>query len=1376
MPGPTHLWAKRVSTPNVLADAPAADQGGPETSGASAVAAPVPEARNEQPGVDRGDAYRDIPDGAAGGGDMVLDESARSPILDMVRGIFGSGSAAEPPMQQQQAEEGKALSPLASPPGAPASPKAAATAVPGVMGTPLAPSSDKGGAATWTPQAAVNGNGRVHPADPSSRVRFDKAGVGKTPDTAATSGSVIPSLANLEESFRELNSRDKRGKSFLGLSLGDLQLYQQACGHEGKLVPMLIERLYSALGVLVVRHPGKTILFSLLLVAVLSSGLLFAQFTTNPELLYIPQFSELGLQRKYVDSTFGARPQPGIFVIKHQEEGGNIITRDHMLDLFKFHELVSTFQVQWQGEALSFRDMCARRFFAQAGEYECLSDSLLKKWFFQLSRFEEDEDWMGTVLEAYDNNEVNFGAMSVVYNGTERQLRAEAVQASYYFNSSLSFYADGGINTWEEALVREVEHINDQSGLIALSYWSTKLNEKDASAIVTKDVDVLCLTFIFILLYVCITLGGFTLDRRRSRMALGAFCGICTVCSLASGFGLCAYLGVPLAPMSTLVLFTLIGVSVDDMIIIVDAFDRTSPQVSLEERLRVALSHAGTAVTMTSMTTITAFLSGVAVDLPSIQLFCAPAAASVLMVNVLQVTLFTALLVQDAQRQSAHKLDCACLPSSWCVPAHTERTPSSLRRVSSLEGAKRAVAAHTASFARPPHNGHALASPPATVASLSSRARVEEVEEVTSPEDEVGCTNSPIGIWWRDNYAEWLMRTPVRVAVMVVFACLVATASLLLPHIQLGLPVEDTLPDDSTALKFFHDMNRFWTGAQDFQVMLVLRDTKLDDYRSRARAVAALAEIEELDFVLGTMTNWMDDFRQWANCTAVERTGKPIESADEVDWLEVPAWLEDPEIHFCVFAGEDAGADGDATGGKGKRRRLLDAADAAELVALREDLVERRRGDLSAALGFGRRGHKGGEARLLPGAPEGAVMGGVGGAAGAGGGRRDGERRRLDQLKENWLEYQKRQRHERLVAMKEQRAVWRQADPEEEVVPVAPEPTGSPEQAASPSSHGSSKHHKGSKGHKDDKGDTECTDLSQNFYKLSSGHTCEEAKPNCAEGMRGWHVVRKLCAATCGLCDGPNAPRLGAAAADGELVPEDQWAYGGLGASPDVIMEPGDRAMVRASRFFLTISMPKVIIDSYFQYEEMREILAKHDVDGFVYHYRYEFGVCDHMMPRLCLRNLLVAAVGIFLTVWIFLPFRLAILSTLTVAMIDLLLLGVMVLWGVRLHCMTTVTLLIALGLAIDYSCHLAHAYETSPLPTMLDKVSNSVARPSCLPPALACPVTHAFARCPAALPGGEFPAPLLRLARMPTRTLSLCVARSTRPWPAPASPASGAR
>jgi len=235
-----------------------------------------------------------------------------------------------------------------------------------------------------------------------------------------------------------------------------------------------------------------------------------------------------------------------------------------------------------------------------------------------------------------------------------------------------------------------------------------------------------------------------------------------------------------------------------------------------------------------------------------------------------------------------------------------------------------------------------------------------------------------------------------------------------------------------------------------------------------------------------------------------------------------------------------------------------------------------------------------------------------------------------------------------------------------------------------------------------------CVDAARQFERLSGGYTCLNAIDNCHPGQAHWRIVSSYCPKTCGKCvSAQNSTELELLGS--QMQPEDPpMAYGGLGDSEDVRLDPANPTHVLASRYILTAVMPKVILEAYPQYMQIKALLAKHNIDGYVYHYRYEFGVCDHAMPRLCLRNLLVAAIGIFFTVLVFLPFRLALLSTVTVVMIDILLLGVMVLYNVRLHCMTTVTLLIALGLAIDYSCHLAHAYETSPLPTQMEKVRHA--------------------------------------------------------------------
>ena len=90
--------------------------------------------------------------------------------------------------------------------------------------------------------------------------------------------------------------------------------------------------------------------------------------------------------------------------------------------------------------------------------------------------------------------------------------------------------------------------------------------------------------------------------------------------------------------------------------------------------------------------------------------------------------------------------------------------------------------------------------------------------------------------------------------------------------------------------------------------------------------------------------------------------------------------------------------------------------------------------------------------------------------------------------------------------------------------------------------------------------------------------------------------------------------------------------------------------------------------------------LAAHGVDGFVYHYRYEFGHGDKIMPWMVLYNLSLASVTILCVCALFLPVHMAVLCATTVACIDVMVLGAMRLHGVHLHSMTAIILLISLG------------------------------------------------------------------------------------------------
>jgi hypothetical protein len=93
-----------------------------------------------------------------------------------------------------------------------------------------------------------------------------------------------------------------------------------------------------------------------------------------------------------------------------------------------------------------------------------------------------------------------------------------------------------------------------------------------------------------ILLFACLLLGG--LPLRHSRVGLG-FGAIGTILlAPAAGFGLSALLQVPLTDISLMIIFVVVGIGVDDVIVVVDCLDRQTLGLPTPQRVSLALGEA----------------------------------------------------------------------------------------------------------------------------------------------------------------------------------------------------------------------------------------------------------------------------------------------------------------------------------------------------------------------------------------------------------------------------------------------------------------------------------------------------------------------------------------------------------------------------------------------------------------------------------------------------------------------------------------------------------------------------------------------------------------------------------------------------------------
>jgi len=188
---------------------------------------------------------------------------------------------------------------------------------------------------------------------------------------------------------------------------------------------------------------------------------------------------------------------------------------------------------------------------------------------------------------------------------------------------------------------------------------------------------------VLILIFMALMLGGRPLLRSRLSLAAGAVCLV--MLAEGAGFAIAIACGVPLTDVSLLVIFLAVGVGVDDILVLTDAFDAADAWLPPEERLGEAFARGGTAIMLTSLTNLVAFLVASTSDLPAIAWFCATAGWVVLCLFLVTISMYAPLLVLDERRRGASRYDCVCCfqsPSSLVAQQGEDkdrRSPTGLR-------------------------------------------------------------------------------------------------------------------------------------------------------------------------------------------------------------------------------------------------------------------------------------------------------------------------------------------------------------------------------------------------------------------------------------------------------------------------------------------------------------------------------------------------------------------------------------------------------------------------------------------------------------------------------------------------------------------------
>ena len=186
-------------------------------------------------------------------------------------------------------------------------------------------------------------------------------------------------------------------------------------------------------------------------------------------------------------------------------------------------------------------------------------------------------------------------------------------------NETLIEINDAFSYAWEDYLFDNHDQYLESNNIDM--YWYTDVSfSGELDRIVSGDLPVIAAAFGVMIVYLMFTLGKLNCVEARPYAACASI--LSTISAVIMGFGVGSACGIPFNYVVLLSPFILLGVGVDDDIIIVESLNNT-PVPNTPERFANALEHTGLSITITSLSSIVAFAIGSNADIPGVSAFCA---------------------------------------------------------------------------------------------------------------------------------------------------------------------------------------------------------------------------------------------------------------------------------------------------------------------------------------------------------------------------------------------------------------------------------------------------------------------------------------------------------------------------------------------------------------------------------------------------------------------------------------------------------------------------------------------------------------------------------------------------------------------------------
>ncbi len=386
-----------------------------------------------------------------------------------------------------------------------------------------------------------------------------------------------------------------------------------------------------------------------------ATGFIFINFEKNTAKLYNPQNSQaerdLDRANKYFPLKF--RREMVILRPKNQHPQG-VLTEECFMDALRLHRAIASLQ-DYKKYCMKdpIRNQCIVITPLELFHYNPAYLTNITAWL--TSAYGNDSYLMSNGRPAFYNFPAIFGTSLKLERGAIKS--ADVLQMIYVTKDLTNDTEYQNMLKFEQAFLDTAFKMKNQLKFVEVFYSSARSIDDAVNESSISDLSLFLITFLFMIIFACLVSGNF-FNPAQGHALLATSCVIAVSYGIICGLGFGMWLGVPFISIVGFLPFLILGVGLDDMFIIVNEFDRLPRGLSVVRCVSIVMTNTGSSITMTTVTTLAAYLISTSTSFLAIRYFCLYATFCIAFSYLFVVGFFVAALSLDGRRIKVGRLDC----------------------------------------------------------------------------------------------------------------------------------------------------------------------------------------------------------------------------------------------------------------------------------------------------------------------------------------------------------------------------------------------------------------------------------------------------------------------------------------------------------------------------------------------------------------------------------------------------------------------------------------------------------------------------------------------------------------------------------------------